>query len=270
MREFLILIFSVVACIALGEVLRRYFLKSAGIVVLALSALGGVGAAVFVANDSRSPDMPLLAPFMGAIVASGLYPIFAIAFLVVWHLFVRPTRGVLSMASEHVKHRTAIQEQRKQVAEESRREQEQIEEQRKLRESRDVMALAASTAARRRRDALARCEMQYSIYEPELQSRFPRSAFERYVGQFMRDLDPPDEVEARGEQLLEIIEKHRSAAGSRGPRFQNVKELSKWFIAEKEKIAALPVDEAIREEHVALLEAAYSDLSHEVMERQYR
>lgn len=80
--------------------------------------------------------------------------------------------------------------------------------------------------ARRREDARARCEIQFNLHAPELGERFTRQMFDDFVARHMGDNCPPEDVESRADQLLQVIRQHADK-GSTGRKDLSIAERAK-------------------------------------------
>ena len=121
-------------------------------------------------------------------------------------------------------------------------------------------------ANRRRAEARSQCELLYTVHECEIRERFSREALEAYMTKFMGDSESPQVVERRGTELKAVIQKHRASVGTAEKKPASISELAKWFIEEKARIEALPLDETMRATHVAHLNMRYAELSQEILE----
>ena len=85
-----------------------------------------------------------------------------------------------------------------------------------------------------------------------------------YMNKYMSETEPPETVERRAVELQAMIEKHCAAKGlTKTPR--TIEELARWFLAEKELIEALPIDDRQRTTLVVQLKQRYSELSTELL-----
>ena len=131
---------------------------------------------------------------------------------------------------------------------------------------RNQIAEDESRTQQRRKDARARCELLFNLYIPDMAGRFNRAMFDSFMNAYMSDAEPPDVVERRTEELCGIMEKHREAVkGSAKPA--SIDQLATWFLDEKKRIELLPLDDDIKDEHLAHLNIRYSELSQEILEK---
>jgi len=124
----------------------------------------------------------------------------------------------------------------------------------------------AAEDARRRGDARARCELLYNRHAPDIVRRFPRKSMERFMQTYMRDADPAESVEQRGRELETIIEQHRNCVKPDKPP-RTIQDLAEWYLREKNRIDALPLDEELKQEHAAALDMRYAELTQELLQR---
>jgi hypothetical protein len=119
---------------------------------------------------------------------------------------------------------------------------------------------------RRREQARLVCEVEYARFSPTIQGRLPRKELEDFFARYMTDAFSADVVEARAEQLLSLVRLHADQADqTRKPL--TIEDLAAWFVAEKAKIAALPLDEKLKNYHLAELNERYSDLTSDLMRK---
>lgn len=121
----------------------------------------------------------------------------------------------------------------------------------------------------RRIDARAACEFLYARHAPEIGLRFPRSLYDAFVQTYMNDSFGPAEVERRGGELQTLIEQHLDEVKPRPkrPEPQSIPELAEWFLAEKSRIDALPLDEELKQTHLMQLQYRYAELSDQLLQK---
>lgn len=118
---------------------------------------------------------------------------------------------------------------------------------------------------RRRTEARARCELAYSLHASDISERFPKSMFDAFLQTYMNDSHDAEDVERRGRELQAIIEQHRSKAKpERKPR--TIQDLAEWYLREKHRIDSLPLDDELKQEHMAALDMRYAELTQEVLQ----
>lgn len=163
-------------------------------------------------------------------------------------------------------------EQRRNNRADARRRREKEAEERQTKKKQLIDAENARRAAasdqRRRNDARAVCECRWGAYAPQISKKFSRADFDRFLKSFMTDTHAADEVETRARQLLEILDAFYEQREESKParRFETLEEVTNWFIEQQERIGRLPLDEQTREEHLARLNATYSELSERMLE----
>lgn len=118
----------------------------------------------------------------------------------------------------------------------------------------------------RRTEARAQCELLYTLHAPEIADRFPKSMLDAFMHAYMSDAHAPEDVERRGKELQRIIEQHRQTSKpEKKPR--TIQELAEWYLAEKARIEALPLDEEIKEDHRVQLDIRYSELTQSLLQK---
>ena len=162
-------------------------------------------------------------------------------------------------------------ERKKRQASEKRRKESELERQKNApfeeqrRKEAAARQLQMEQDSARRREARARCELLYSLHKFDIQDRFKRASLDEYMQKYMNDNEPPEAVERRAVELKAVIEKHCELKGiSEKP--QSIDQLALWFIDEKTRIEALPLDETMRATHIAHLNMRYAELSQEILE----
>ena len=118
----------------------------------------------------------------------------------------------------------------------------------------------------RRKEARSKCELCFNLHEADIKDRFSRQMLQEYMTKYMGDSETPETVERRAEELRALIDGHREAVGL-GDRPQSIDQLARWYLEEKGRIEALPLDAGLRDEHLAQLEIRYADLSQEILEK---
>src|SRR5207302_387592 len=104
-----------------------------------------------------------------------------------------------------------------------------------------------ATEQQRRIEARAQCELLYSLHAGDIADRYPKPRLNSFMQTYMNDSQPADVVERRGKELRGIIEQHLIAA--RPPtKCHTIQELADWFLAEKQRIASLPLEDELKDE----------------------
>jgi hypothetical protein len=116
-----------------------------------------------------------------------------------------------------------------------------------------------ASAQKRRADARTRCELYYNLHAPELSKRFTHGQFTDYWNRHFGDEHPPEYVEERSRQLLDIMQKHLEKAGHTEQK-KSLADIAQWFLEEKTKIDALPLNPEDKEQMIADLEARFTQL----------
>jgi hypothetical protein len=119
---------------------------------------------------------------------------------------------------------------------------------------------ARAEAERRRNRARANAALTFSLCAPQLRERFTQQMFDDFLAKYMGDDQPPDEVERRGTELLQTLQKHVEATDVPEQK-QTLEDLAHWFLQQKEHIGALPLDDKVKRVHVAELTCRYNELS---------
>jgi hypothetical protein len=119
---------------------------------------------------------------------------------------------------------------------------------------------------RRRVEARASCELAYSLHASDIKKHFSRSMFDAFLQTYMNDADHPDDVERRGRELQQIIDQHRQKVKPE-KHTRTIQDLAEWYLREKARIDALPLDEELKQEHAAALDMRYAELTQELLQR---
>lgn len=138
----------------------------------------------------------------------------------------------------------------------------QRERQRQAEERRRELAAGD---AKRCKDARAACELAYSRCAVEIGNRFSRQELERFMATYMGEDHSPEDVERRGEELRKMMEDYRAPAKPQ-KRVRTIQDLAEWYLREKQSIQSLPLDEDVRQEHLAALDMRYAELTQEVLQ----
>jgi hypothetical protein len=199
---------------------------------------------------SRSTDPPFLLGLQ--------FLFFAAVGLPLWFALLQLLRLPLAFFRWRARKREALRSARLNE-EAAHRDGQRREEQRR--------AAAAQAADQRRRiEARASCELAYSLHASEIGKRFPKSMFDSFIQTYMSDADHPDDVERRGKELQRIIDQHRQRVKpEKQPR--TIQELAEWYLREKGRIDALPLDRELKQEHAAALDMRYAELTQELLQR---
>ncbi len=89
--------------------------------------------------------------------------------------------------------------------------------------------------------------------------------FDAFLQTYMSDTDEPEDVERRGRELEKMIDEHRkSVKPEKRPR--TIQDLAEWYLREKQRIDALPLDEELKQEHMAALDMRYAELTQEMLQ----
>lgn len=123
----------------------------------------------------------------------------------------------------------------------------------------------AARDAKRRKDARAACELAYSRCAVEIGSRFSRQELERFMTTYMGDDHSADDVERRGEELRKMMDDYRQPAKPQ-KKTRTMQDLAEWYLREKRALEELPLDEEVRQEHVAALDMRYAELTQEMLQ----
>jgi hypothetical protein len=136
----------------------------------------------------------------------------------------------------------------------ARQEREQAENQRK------------AETKRRRTDARAAASLTYSLYAPKLGNRFTQEMLDRYFKEFMGEDHSADDVERRGRELLEIIQKLAVEDAPAKPPM-SLAELTTWYLDQKQQIEPMQVDERLKRAYLADLNKRYRELASLLLEK---
>jgi|GEM_PF-2473174 len=218
----------------------------------------------------------LAAAIHALIVAWAAIGIFLIAFSA-YALVADFFSGLAARAERQVRVRKDARERaekEKREAEEKRQRDEawertRPERERQQREAAERQALdlrRKNAEQKRREDARLRCETLYSLQAPVIKKRFNRSMFDAFVAKYMGDNRPADEVEERADQLSSLITQHVNAVVPEVKK-ADLGEITAWYVNEKERFNALPIDDEVKDEHLRQLEIRYSELTEEFLEK---
>ncbi len=127
-------------------------------------------------------------------------------------------------------------------------------------------SIAQGEAKRRRTNARACAALTYSLHASKLQHRFSQQMFDDFVARYMGDDQLPEDVERRGEELSQTLQKHLAEAEPPEDN-RTLADLAQWFIEQKTHVESLPVDEKVKRLHLAELTARYAELSSRLMEK---
>jgi len=117
----------------------------------------------------------------------------------------------------------------------------------------------------RRENARAACELLYAQFAPEIGGRFPQTEVDRFLRTYMSDAQSVDEVERRGQELQRLIHEHRQHIQRDPP--ETIQALAEWYLGEKERIEALPLDDDLKQTHLMQLDYRYAELSEQLLQR---
>ena len=99
-------------------------------------------------------------------------------------------------------------------------------------------------AKERRKEARSQCELHFNLYEADIKDRFNRKMLHDYMDKYMGDSETAETVERRGIELRAQMERHREAVGL-GDRPKSIDQLARWYLEERGRIEALPLDEGL-------------------------
>lgn len=129
-------------------------------------------------------------------------------------------------------------------------------------------AQAAATKAeaqKRRANARAASELLFHRHAHILGSRFPKASFDDFLTKYMGDNHSPEEVEARGHQLQDIILQHVQSIEPPKTPF-TIESLAAWYKKQKQLVESLAVDDRQKQAQLAQLNARYAELMQTLME----
>ena len=172
---------------------------------------------------------------------------------------------VLSTTAAPFRRLESFQERKRREAEHRRAEEGCSTQKAHSEQQRREAAWSAAGALRRRKDARAAALRVFSLYTPKIGDRFSLAMFDEYAREFMSDDSPPEDVERRGEELLDVFEQHAQQLVSRNSE-RTLDDLAHWFLDQKDRIEGLPVDDKVKRRHRAQLNARYAELTSELLE----
>jgi len=167
----------------------------------------------------------------------------------------------------NIRRRRAEKERRRQAEVDAQRAYEerqrlQAEHERQLREA----AAMKVSDQQRRIDARADCELFYNLHLKHVGHRFPRESFEKFMSTYMTDDQPVAAVERRAAELRRVIQYHQESAKPPA-KFKSIREVTEWYLKEKECLESLPINEEIRAEQLVTLEERYAELTQTMLEK---
>lgn len=116
-----------------------------------------------------------------------------------------------------------------------------------------------SSDQQRRVKARSDAELLFWQHVAEVNSRFTKEMFDDYMRKYMGDEHPVAEVEARGGQLRTIIAQHRETVCPT-QKEMTIESLVDWYVAEKQRINALALDDELKGEFLVEVDMRFSDL----------
>jgi len=118
-----------------------------------------------------------------------------------------------------------------------------------------------------RRRATARADVfrHFAALKSSIGDRFTQDQLEKYVADFMGDEHPSEDVENRGSQLIEMLTELTSEPAS-GSEKISLEQLASWFVDQKKRIDALPLDEIIKQRLNAGLNVRYAELTEQLIQ----
>lgn len=129
----------------------------------------------------------------------------------------------------------------------------------------ETRRLHSESADRRRTAARANAALSYSLFAPTIGSRFSKDDFQAYVRDFMSDGHSPDDVERRERELIATLRQHESASDPPEQK-RTLEDLAQWFLEQRKRIEALPLDDKLKRVHLSELNARYAELSQQLLE----
>jgi len=126
-------------------------------------------------------------------------------------------------------------------------------------------AVAQAEASRRRTDARAAVELEYTRLCSRLGSIFTRDMLKAYFDTYMSDAYPPEDVERRGQELVATLQE-RLAEKEHTEERTSLEQLDSWYQAEKQQIESSSADDRLKRRLIAALNVRYADLAASLME----
>lgn len=122
-------------------------------------------------------------------------------------------------------------------------------------------------AQRRRDEVRSKCELLFALHAADIGQRFSKSMLDDFIDSYMSDQHDPDDVERRGRELQEIIKQHKANVSPAKKKPRTIQELSEWYLAEKARVEELPLDEAVKQDHLVSLDVRYSELTQDLLQK---
>lgn len=231
------------------------------------AGLAFLGYAVYDFKSSRWLDAnELLHLAIRSLVAAGF--VLGLAWICVplfmWgkHILIEPLLQKLSFWKAGVLVKKVLREQRRWQEEEDRRARQAAERWEQERPEREKQQRAEAALRQEeyqaREEARADCEFLYSIHEPELRERFPRSQFEAFLTKLTSK--SLKEVPAFASKIKALIQGHLQKVEPTFGR-KNRKELKEWFDRERALIEQFEDDEDMKATQLYFLKERYDELS---------
>jgi hypothetical protein len=114
--------------------------------------------------------------------------------------------------------------------------------------------------------ACSRCELLFSLYRADIESRFSRDMLDDFMKKYMHEGVPAETVERRADELCAIMERHREIVkGKAQPT--TIADLAKWFTDQQQFIEQSPAPADMKENQLIMLSMRYEKLFEEIMRK---
>lgn len=114
--------------------------------------------------------------------------------------------------------------------------------------------------------ACSRCELLFSLYKADIESRFTRQMLDDFMKKYMHDGVSAETVQQRADELCAIMERHRETVkGKVQPT--TIADLAKWFSEQQQLIqdSAAPAD--VKDNQLVMLGMRYEKLFEDIMRK---
>ena len=209
------------------------------------------------------PDFPsgsnYIAALVAAIVAVPVWCVVLYALFILYSLLILPpielVQGIVRAFQAPARQRESEQ------LSEARR---NAEHEQQIRN--DERQRQTATEHDRRVKARSDAELLFWQHVTELKTRFTKKMLDDYMQKYMGETHPAAEVERRGQQLQKIIAHHGESIHPL-EKSMTIETLVDWYVVEKEKIRALPLDDELKDEFMVELDIRFSDLKQDLLNK---
>lgn len=171
-------------------------------------------------------------------------------------IFAVPLARVRALANASRQRQREQQQQQFREEEERRR---STRERERNSNERQQAATGADTQ-RRRTDARASVELEYTRLAAQLGAAFTREMLTAYFNTYMSDQHSPEHVERRGRELIATLQRYLQEAKPPEGKM-SFEQLDSWFQAEKQRIESSSADQRLKRIRIAALIRRHAEWS---------